>query len=115
MENSLGKCFVLLGRSEFPTACPVLMAWKSLWITPYAVLGALRPPEEKKARLRLTDTPPLSWIEIVLLSFVVVCVLARLALGGSSEPGRGRAVPRIGAGADAGTASAVQLGELIWT
>ena len=57
MENSLGKCFVLLGRSEFPTACPVLMAWKSLWITPYAVLGALRPPEEKKARLRLTATP----------------------------------------------------------
>ena len=47
---------------------PGLMVWKRLWITPYAVLGALRPPEEKKARLRLTATPPLSWIEIGFLS-----------------------------------------------
>lgn len=30
---------------------------KSLWITHYPVPGELRPPEEKKARLRVTATP----------------------------------------------------------
>ena len=62
------------------------MAWKSLWITPCAVLGALRPPEEKKARPRVTASPPLSWTEIVLLSFVVVWILARLALEDRQNP-----------------------------
>ena len=57
MESPLGRFNddnMVLGLT---TGLPGLMVRKSLWITPYAVLGALRPPEEKKARLRLTATP----------------------------------------------------------
>ena len=42
---------------------PTPMAWKSLLKTHYTVPGELRPPELKKARLRVTAVPPAILIE----------------------------------------------------
>ena len=57
LRTLIGKDFELLWGTEFTTALPSLMAWKSLWITHYTVPGELHPPEVKKARLRVTATP----------------------------------------------------------
>ena len=58
LRTLIGKDFELLWGTEFTTALPSLMAWKSLWITHYTVPGELHPPEVKKARLRVTAVPP---------------------------------------------------------